>query len=82
MKRYGNRGSTHRTRFALVALAALRIYYPMSQVPAKRITGLVNLIVTSLLLVGVAFVIVGSVRRWLALYKREPALPVPNAGAE
>jgi carbon starvation protein len=62
--------------------SVLRIYYPMSQVPATRITGLVNLVVTALLLVGVAFVIVGSVRRWLALSKRDAELPMPNAGAE
>jgi carbon starvation protein len=62
--------------------SVLRIYYPMSQAPATRITGLVNLVVTSLLLVGVAFVIVGSVRRWLALYRRDMEQPLPNAGAE
>jgi hypothetical protein len=54
----------------------------MSQAPATRITGLVNLVVTSLLLVGVAFVIVGSVRRWLTLYRRDMEQPLPNAGAE
>jgi hypothetical protein len=37
--------------------------------------------VTSLLLVGVAFVIVGSVRRWLALYRGGPRLALPGAGA-
>jgi carbon starvation protein len=49
--------------------SVLRIYYPMAQAEATRVTGLVNLIVVSALLVGVAFVIVGSVRRWLALAK-------------
>jgi carbon starvation protein len=54
--------------------SVLRIYYPMSQVPATRVTGMVNMIVTSLLLVGVAFVIGGSVQRWLGLGKREPTV--------
>ena len=54
------------------------IYYPMSLVPATRVTGLVNLIVTSVLLVGVSFIIVGSVRRWLKLAKG-PSLPEPHA---
>ena len=57
--------------------SVLGIYYPMSQAPATRVTGFVNLIVTSLLLVGVAFVIGGSVRRWLALAKQEPPLAAP-----
>jgi carbon starvation protein len=51
------------------------IYYPMTQVPATRVTGLVNSVVTSVLLVGVAFVIGGSVLRWIALWK----LPRPAA---
>jgi carbon starvation protein len=58
--------------------SVIGIYYPMSQAPATRVTGLVNLVVTSLLLVGVAFVIGGSVRRWLALSKAEPPLAVPT----
>ena len=45
------------------------IYYPMSQVAATRVTGLVNLIVVSLLLCGVVFIIVGSASRWLGLLK-------------
>lgn len=45
------------------------IYYPMSQVAATRITGLVNLIVVSVLLCGVVFIIFGSASRWLALLK-------------
>jgi carbon starvation protein len=50
------------------------IYYPMSQVEGTRITGLVNLVVVSVLLCGVVFIIVGSVTRWLALLKtRTPA---------
>lgn len=53
--------------------SVLTIYYPMSQVAATRITGLVNLIVTSVLLCGVAFIIVGSVSRWLTLLKARNA---------
>jgi hypothetical protein len=34
----------------------------------------VNMIVVSLLLCGVAFIIVGSVTRWLALIKTRPAI--------
>ena len=41
-----------------------------------RVTGLVNMIVTSLLLVGVTFVIGGSVNRWLSLRKQAPAIAV------
>lgn len=56
--------------------SVLTIYYPMSLVPATRVTGLVNMIVTSLLLVGVGFVIGGSVNRWLSLRKSEAAVAV------
>jgi carbon starvation protein len=59
--------------------SVLRIYHPMSQVPATRVTGMVNMIVTSFLLVGVAFVIGGSIRRWLALFKSERRLATPGA---
>jgi carbon starvation protein len=52
--------------------SVLTIYYPMAQVPTTRVTGLVNLIVTSLLLCGVAFIISGSVSRWLKLIKAGP----------
>jgi carbon starvation protein len=52
--------------------SVLTIYYPMARVPATRVTGLVNLIVTSLLLCGVAFIISGSVSRWLKLIRSEP----------
>jgi carbon starvation protein len=45
------------------------IYYPMCQAAATRVTGLVNLVVVSLLLCGIVFVIVGSVSRWLAQLK-------------
>lgn len=46
------------------------IYYPLFQQPETRVTGLVNLIVTSGLLFGITFVIVGSARRWLTLFDR------------
>jgi carbon starvation protein len=59
--------------------SVLRIYHPMSQVAGTRVTGLVNMIVTSVLLVGVAFVIAGSVRRWLTLFKNEQKLATPGA---
>jgi carbon starvation protein len=53
-----------------------KIYYPMTQVPETHFTGLVNLIVTSSLIVGVAFIIAGSARRWLGLVKTHPSSPV------
>jgi carbon starvation protein len=49
--------------------SVLTIYYPMSQAPATHVTGLVNMVVTSVLLCGVVFIIIGSASRWLALYK-------------
>jgi carbon starvation protein len=58
----------------------IQIYYPMAQAEATRVTGLVNLIVVSMLLVGVAFIIVGSGRRWLALAKL-PAIDLPRPDA-
>jgi carbon starvation protein len=44
-----------------------KIFLPMLDVPATRTTGLVNVLVTSLLLVCVTLVIVGSAIRWLRL---------------
>lgn len=52
--------------------SVITIYYPMSQVPATRVTGLVNLVVTSVLLCGVVFIIAGSLTRWLHLLKTRP----------
>ena len=49
------------------------IYYPMSQAAATRVTGLVNMIVTSVLLCGVIFIIIGSANRWLSLLKTREA---------
>jgi carbon starvation protein len=54
--------------------SVLTIYYPMSQAAATRVTGLVNMIVTSVLLCGVALIIVGSVTRWFALIKTRDAV--------
>lgn len=52
------------------------IYYPLFLQPETRITGLVNLVVTSGLLLGIAFVMVGSARRWMALLgSRNSATP-------
>ncbi|HEY3500644.1 MAG TPA: carbon starvation protein A [Polyangiaceae bacterium] len=86
-----------RRRYALVTLAPLgfiavttitagiqsvrSIYYPMSLVSATRLTGLVNMIVTSVLLVGVSFIIGGSIRRWLTLVKAPPTPPALEANA-
>jgi carbon starvation protein len=52
------------------------IYYPMTLVAATRVTGFVNLTVTSALLLGVALVIVGSARRWLGMLKTPEGLAV------
>ncbi len=49
--------------------SVLSIYYPMSQVAATRVTGMVNMSVVSLLLCGIVFIILGSVSRWLTLLK-------------
>ncbi len=49
--------------------SVLSIYYPMSQVSATRVTGMVNMSVVSLLLCGIVFIILGSVSRWLTLLK-------------
>ncbi len=48
------------------------LYMPMMREPATHLTGVVNVVVTVTLLVGVAIVIAGSARRWLAIL-REPA---------
>jgi carbon starvation protein len=55
--------------------SVLTIYYPMSQAAATRVTGLVNMVVTSVLLCGVVFIIIGSVSRWLALNKTRDVAP-------
>jgi carbon starvation protein len=49
------------------------LFYPMAMNPATRVTGLVNLVVTTALVVGVALVIVGSAIRWWGLARaRKP----------
>ncbi len=63
------------TTFTAGVQSVLTIYYPMSQVAGTRVTGLVNLVVTSVLLVGVVFIIIGSVSRWLALAKAPNTVP-------
>jgi hypothetical protein len=45
----------------------------MSQAAATRLTGLVNLVVTSVLLVGVTLIIVGSAARWAKLLRPREA---------
>jgi carbon starvation protein len=49
------------------------IFLPMMNVPATRTTGMVNVAVTSLLLVCVALVIVGSAIRWWGLARAPSA---------
>jgi carbon starvation protein len=44
------------------------LYYPMLALAGTRVTGLVNLIVTAILLVCVSLIIGGSVRRWVELF--------------
>jgi carbon starvation protein len=60
------------TTISAGVLSLVSIYYPMARSEATRLTGLVNLIVTSALLVGIVFVIIGSVRRWLAMLRLPP----------
>jgi carbon starvation protein len=40
------------------------IYYPLALAAPTRVTGIVNMVVVSALLCGVAFIIVGSANRW------------------
>ncbi len=58
-------------------MSARRIYYPMTLVAATRFTGLVNLLVTSALLLGVSLIILGSVRRWVELLRADQVSPLP-----
>jgi carbon starvation protein len=55
-----------------------KLYWPMTAQAATRTTGLVNVIVTVLLLVCVLMIVVGSVTRWLGLARR-PAGDTPVA---
>jgi carbon starvation protein len=45
------------------------IYWPMMRDPATHTTGLVNVVVTSTLLVCVGMIIIGSALRWLAIVR-------------
>jgi carbon starvation protein len=51
------------------------IYVPMTLVPASRLTGAVNVTVTSALLIGIVVIVVGSARNWATLL-RDAARPV------
>jgi carbon starvation protein len=52
--------------------SVMRIYYPMAQNQATRVTGMVNLLVTCCLLLGITFVIAGCARLWLSLLRVPP----------
>jgi len=54
----------------------IKLYYPMTQVAATRTTGLVNLLVTSALLLGVSLILVGSARRWLGMLRTDEPKPL------
>jgi carbon starvation protein len=60
--------------------SVMNLYWPMTKVDATRTTGLVNATVTSLLLVCIAMILVGSARRWLVLL-REPGDSRPGGGS-
>jgi carbon starvation protein len=57
-----------------------RLFLPMMDKEATRTTGIVNVAVTSLLLLGVVFVIGGSALRWWGL-ARTPRALAAGAGA-
>jgi carbon starvation protein len=57
-----------------------RIYLPMTATAGTRVTGYVNAVVTTFLIIGVTFVIAGSARRWLARL-RSPAVPIDAPAA-
>ena len=50
--------------------SVLGIYWPQAQLQATRMTGLVNTVVTSLLLACVVAILVGSAARWIGLVRR------------
>jgi carbon starvation protein len=56
------------------------LYWPMAHAEATRTTGLVNVIVTSGLLVGIAVVIVGSVLKWIGLVRAPLPVPLESGG--
>jgi carbon starvation protein len=45
------------------------MYLPLLAVHATRTLGLVNSMVTALLLLGVAAILIGSARRWVSLWR-------------
>ena len=57
------------------------LYLPMMKDPATYTMGLVNVLVTAVLLVCVGMVIVGSARRWLALVREPATVGLRDAGA-
>jgi len=58
--------------------SVIRIYYPMALNEATRVTGMVNLLVTTCLLMGITFVIVGCARLWLSVLRVPPAAPAAS----
>ncbi|MEO6420640.1 MAG: carbon starvation protein A [Polyangiaceae bacterium] len=52
------------------------IYLPMTHDAATRTTGLVNVIITSFLLVFIVMIVGGSVLRWLAIFKTPEMKPI------
>jgi carbon starvation protein len=53
-----------------------KLYLPMTLDAATRTTGYVNIVITTVLLIGVVSILTGSVLRWLALL-RAPHTPAP-----
>jgi len=58
------------------------IFLPMTRNPEKYTTGVVNIVVTAILLVCVTMVIVGSAIRWWNLYRAPRPSPPPTPPAE
>src|SRR5205085_1694089 len=56
------------------------LFLPMARSPATHTTGVVNVIVTAMLLVCIVTILVGSAVRWLALV-RAPRGPLGGSGA-
>jgi carbon starvation protein len=53
------------------------IYLPMTHDAATRTTGMVNVAVTSLLLVFIVMIVAGSVLRWLTIFKTPEIKAIP-----
>jgi carbon starvation protein len=60
--------------------SVVTLYLPMAHAEATRTTGLVNVLVTSGLLAGIAVVIVGSVLRWIGLVRTPVPVPLESGG--